>query len=182
LSQTAANAASLRGYNLPDMPLRPDVTVAALAEQGGRFLVVEERIQSRVVFNQPAGHVELGESLLEAVRRETLEETAWRFTPHALLGIYLWQPESSRRATLRFAFRGEVYDHDPARPLDRGILQAHWLTRPQLCERAPQLRTPLVLRCIDDYLAGRHYPLDLVARLDLNSAADLNSATPPLIP
>jgi len=147
------------------MPLRPDVTVAALAEQDGRFLIVEERIEGRIVFNQPAGHVELGESLLEAVRRETLEETAWCFTPHALLGIYLWQPDSNRRPTLRFAFTGEAHDHDQARPLDRGILRAHWLTRAQLCERTRELRTPLVLRCIDDYLAGRSYPLDLVALL-----------------
>ena len=153
------------------MPLRPDVTVAALTERDGRFLTVEERIRGRIVFNQPAGHVEEGESLLQAVCRETLEETAWRFTPHALLGIYLWQPESGARATLRFAFRGEAHDHDPSRPLDRGILQAHWLTRPELREREPQLRTPLVLRCIDDYLAGRQYPLDLVAHLDFDTIA-----------
>jgi 8-oxo-dGTP pyrophosphatase MutT (NUDIX family) len=152
------------------MPLRPDVTVAALAEDGGRFLVVEERIEGRIVLNQPAGHVELGESLLGAVTRETLEETAWHFTPQALLGIYLWQPASSRRATLRFAFAGTVHDHDPARPLDRGILRTHWLSRLELGEHLPRLRTPLVLRCIDDYLAGRRYPLSVVANVDPHAA------------
>ncbi len=145
------------------MPLRPDVTVAAVAETSGRFLIVEERIKGRVVFNQPAGHVEIGESLLQAVIRETFEETAWRFTPQALLGIYLWQPPSSDRATLRFAFAGSVRDHDPAQALDRGILRTHWLSRPELEQREPQLRTSLVLRCIDDYVAGRRYPLELVA-------------------
>jgi len=145
------------------MPLRPDVTVAALVEDGGRFLVVEERIKGRIVLNQPAGHVELGESLLDAVGRETLEETAWHFTPHALLGIYLWHPRSSARATLRFAFAGAVHDHEPTRPLDRGILRTHWLRRAELGERMARLRTPLVLRCIDDYLAGKRYPLEVVA-------------------
>ena len=158
------------------MPLRPDVTVAALAEDGGRFLVVEERIKGRIVFNQPAGHVELGESLLEAVRRETLEETAWRFTPQSLLGIYLWQPTAQRRTTLRFAFTGRVHNHDPAQPLDRGILRTHWLSRPELIERGSRLRNPLVLRCIDDYLAGRSHPLDLVAHLDVESAASATGA------
>jgi 8-oxo-dGTP pyrophosphatase MutT (NUDIX family) len=152
------------------MPLRPDVTVAALAEEGGRFLVVEERIKGRIVLNQPAGHVELGESLLAAVVRETLEETAWRFTPQALLGIYLWHPASSPQATLRFAFAGLVHDHDPARPLDRAILRTHWLSRSELVERTPHLRTPLVLRCIDDYLAGRRYPLEIAANVDPHAA------------
>jgi 8-oxo-dGTP pyrophosphatase MutT (NUDIX family) len=147
------------------MSLRPDVTVAAVAETSGRFLIVEERIKGRVVFNQPAGHVEIGESLLQAVVRETFEETAWRFRPQALLGIYLWQPPGSERATLRFAFAGSVHDHDPAQPLDRGILRTHWLSRSDLEEREPQLRTALVLRCIDDYVAGRRYPLELVANL-----------------
>ncbi len=152
------------------MPLRPDVTVAALAEDGGRFLVVEERIKGRIVFNQPAGHVELGESLLGAVSRETLEETAWRFTPQALLGIYLWEPPSSGPATLRFAFVGRVHDHDPARPLDLGILRTHWLSRTELGAGTRELRTPLVLRCIDDYLAGRRYPLEIVAAVDPRAA------------
>ena len=101
------------------MGSRPDVTVAAIAETGGRFLVVEERINRRLLFNQPAGHVEPGETLLAAVVREAREETAWRFEPQALLGVYLWHNPTSRREILRFAFTGCVRDHDPAQRLDR---------------------------------------------------------------
>jgi 8-oxo-dGTP pyrophosphatase MutT (NUDIX family) len=148
------------------MPLKPELTVAALAQASGRFLVVEERIKGRNVFNQPAGHVEDGETLLEAVVREAREETAWCFTPQALVGIYLWRHPGSARATLRFAFTGSVRDHDARQPLDRGILRTHWLDRSELIERGPQLRSPLVLRCIDDYLSGKRLPLDTVAWLD----------------
>jgi len=157
------------------MPLKPEVTVAALTERDGRFLLVEERIKGRTVFNQPAGHVEDGETLLEAVAREAREETAWRFTPESLLGIYLWRHPVGGRSTLRFAFTGTVDDHDAARPLDRGILGTHWLTRAELIERQPRLRSPLVLRCIDDYLAGRRHPLDLVAHLGVESAPNVEA-------
>lgn len=160
------------------MPLKPELTVAALVEERGRFLVVEERIKGRNVFNQPAGHVEEGETLVEAVVREAQEETAWRFAPQGLVGIYLWRPPGSARATLRFAFTGSVRDHDIAQPLDRGILGTHWLDRAQLIEREPDLRSPLVLRCIDDYLAGRRLPLDAVAWLDSSTASDLRAVNP----
>jgi 8-oxo-dGTP pyrophosphatase MutT (NUDIX family) len=159
------------------MPLKPEVTVAALVEQGGRFLVVEERIKGRVVFNQPAGHVETGETLLEAVAREAREETAWRFTPQHLVGIYLLRDAGSARSYLRFAFTGTAEDHDSAQPLDRGILRTHWLTRAELAERQPRLRSPLVLRCIDDYLAGRRHPLDLVAYLDRDTALNVKAVS-----
>lgn len=149
------------------MPLKPDITVAALIERGGSFLLVEERIEGRVVFNQPAGHVEEGETLLEAVVRETREETAWTFAPEALLGVYLWRNQLTGYCAIRFAFIGSVAGHDAAQPLDAGILRTHWLTRSQVIERGPQLRTPLVLRCIDDYLAGRRHPLETVACVDL---------------
>lgn len=165
------------------MPLKPEVTVAALAEQDGRFLVVEERILGRSVFNQPAGHVELGETLLEAVVRETREESAWRFTPEHLVGIYLLSGTDrevgarGHRSILRFAFAGRADDHRPGQPLDRGILRTHWLTRAELAERQPRLRSPLVLRCIDDFLAARRHPLDLVAYLDLESAVNVKSVS-----
>jgi 8-oxo-dGTP pyrophosphatase MutT (NUDIX family) len=159
------------------MPWKPDITVAALAEDRGRFLLVEERISNRRVFNQPAGHVEYGETLVEAVVRETREETAWRFRAEALLGVYLWHHPGRPRSTLRFAFTGTVSDHDASQALDRGILCTHWLTRAELLQREPRLRSPLVLRCVDDYLSGRRLPLDAVACLDLQSAAHVEAVT-----
>lgn len=153
-----------------NMARMPDITVAAVTETDGRFLVVEERINRRLVFNQPAGHVEQGESLIEAVIREVREETAWGFLPEALLGVYLWRNPTSGRSYMRFAFTGKVSDHDAQQPLDRGIVCTHWLSREDLLEREPRLRSPLVLRCIEDYIGGVRRPLDAVARLDLRSA------------
>jgi 8-oxo-dGTP pyrophosphatase MutT (NUDIX family) len=157
------------------MPLKPDVTVAAVVESSGRFLVVEERINQRNVFNQPAGHVEIGETIIEAAIRETREETAWLFEPVAMLGAYLWRNPSNGRSTLRFAFCGTVTDHRAEQPLDKGILTTHWLTRAELQERENRLRSPLVLRCIDDYLGGKRLPLDSVAYLDLHSAGQVRA-------
>ncbi|MFT3904990.1 MAG: NUDIX hydrolase [Steroidobacteraceae bacterium] len=147
------------------MVWKPEVTVAAIIEREQRFLVVEERINGRHVFNQPAGHVEDAESLVDAVRRETREETAWEFAPSALIGVYLWRHPHSGRSTLRFAFTGSVQDHDPGRPLDAPIIRTHWLSRSELQARDAQLRTPLVLRCIDDYLSGQRVPLAALGNL-----------------
>ncbi|MGH8143332.1 MAG: NUDIX hydrolase [Steroidobacteraceae bacterium] len=144
------------------MVWKPDVTVAALIERDGRFLVVEERIRGRLVLNQPAGHVENGESLQAAVIRETLEESAWRFIPEALLGLYLWRSPRGH-TTLRIAFTGSVDDFDAQRMLDPPVMATHWLSRAQLLARRGQLRTPLVMHCIDDFLAGRRLPLAAVA-------------------
>ena len=152
------------------MSRTPDVTVAAVTERAGRFLVVEERVRQRLVFNQPAGHVEHGETLLAAVVREVREETAWRFEPMALLGVYLWRNPGNGRTTLRFAFTGAVADHDAAQKLDRGIVRTHWLSPGELEAREAQLRSPLVLRCVRDYLAGQRRPLEPVAALDLRTA------------
>jgi 8-oxo-dGTP pyrophosphatase MutT (NUDIX family) len=146
------------------MVWKPDVTVAALIERDGRFLVVEERIGRRIVINQPAGHVEDGETLEAAVRRETLEETAWHFTPSALLGLYLWRSPRGH-STLRIAFVGTVDRFESQRRLDPPVLRTHWLTRAELAERGARLRTPLVLRCIDDYLAGQRLPLASLASM-----------------
>jgi 8-oxo-dGTP pyrophosphatase MutT (NUDIX family) len=153
-----------------NMARTPDITVAAVTETAGRFLVVEERINRRLVFNQPAGHVERGETLLAAVVREVREETAWGFKPAALIGVYLWRNPTSDRFYMRFAFTGKVMDHDAGQPLDRGIVGTHWLSRDDLRQREPHLRSPLVLRCIEDYLGGIRLPLDPVAKLDLQSA------------
>jgi 8-oxo-dGTP pyrophosphatase MutT (NUDIX family) len=154
--------------------LEPDITVAAVASRDGRFLVVEERISGRLVFNQPAGHLEDHETLLEAVVRETREETAWRFAPDALLGIYVWRHPVSGVTTFRYAFTGTVDDHQTDQPLDRGIVAAHWLTRAELAAREARLRSPLVLRCIDDFLAGKRAPLDTIT--DVASAASASLA------
>jgi len=141
------------------MVWKPDVTVAAVIERSGRFLLVEERIRGHLVLNQPAGHLEDGEALLDAVIRETLEETAWQFTPEALLGIYQWRSPRAH-TTLRIAFSGSVHAYDAARPLDPPIVTTHWLAHEEIVQRAARLRTPLVLRCIEDYLGGRRLPLD----------------------
>jgi len=148
----------------------PEITVAAVTETDGRFLVVEERISRRLVINQPAGHVEAGETLLEAIVREVREETAWHFTAHELLGVYLWRHPGTGRTTKRFAFTGRVSDHRNGQALDKGIIATHWLTHAELKRREPQLRSPLVLRCVDDYLAGQRQPLATVAALELGAA------------
>jgi 8-oxo-dGTP pyrophosphatase MutT (NUDIX family) len=147
------------------MSLRPDLTVAAIVERDGQFLLVEERVGNAMVFNQPAGHVERGEELVAAVIRETLEETAWTFRPEALTGIYLWDQPEKQKSFLRFAFCGQVVSHDAQRRLDRGIERALWMNRSQLVMRSSRLRSPMVMHCIDDYLQGRRYPLEVVQHL-----------------
>ena len=126
------------------MSWNPEVTVAAIVERDGRFLMVEERIGGRLVLNQPAGHLEDRETLLEAVIRETREETAWRFQPEALVGIYLWRNPDNDRSFLRFAFCGTVDDHQPTQPLDTGIVRALWMSHEQLLAQPARLRSPLV--------------------------------------
>jgi ADP-ribose pyrophosphatase YjhB (NUDIX family) len=139
---------------------RPRITVAAVIERGGQFLLVEEEDEGRVVLNQPAGHLELHESLQDACRREVLEESAWDFEPRALVGIYLWRKPGSGPAYLRFAFCGEPGEQVPGRKLDAGIVRAVWLHSDEIRATAARHRSPLVLRCVEDYLAGRRYPLD----------------------
>lgn len=143
------------------MTIRADLTVAAIVERDGRFLLVEERAGNRMVFNQPAGHVECGETFLDAVVRETLEETAWTFHPQALVGVYHWEQPERQRSFLRIAYCGEVSTHDASRELDRGIERAVWLNHDQLLARGNRLRSPLVMRCIEDYRAGRRFPLEV---------------------
>jgi 8-oxo-dGTP pyrophosphatase MutT (NUDIX family) len=147
------------------MVWKPDVTVAAVAERDGRFLFVEERASGRVVINQPAGHLEDGETFLDAVVRETLEETAWQFRPTAIVGVYVWRPQHQSRTFLRVAFAGELDAHDPSRPLDHGILRTRWLARAELAQPRLRLRSPLVAQCVDDYLAGVRHPLSLIRHL-----------------
>jgi 8-oxo-dGTP pyrophosphatase MutT (NUDIX family) len=138
------------------------VTVAAICERDGRFLVVEEETDEGVRLNQPAGHLEPDEALVQGVVREALEETAWSFAPRCLVGIYRWQHPANGVTYVRFAFAGDALAHDPARALDHGILRALWLTVDELKAQASRHRSPLVLACIQDYLAGRRFPLDLI--------------------
>ena len=146
-------------------PWKPSVTVAAVIERDGRFLLVEEETTTGIRLNQPAGHLDPGESLLAAAARETLEETAFGFTPTQLVGIYLWrsEPLAGNGATyLRFAFCGELGAHHPDRALDDGILRALWLTPSEIAARADEHRSPLVHRCVEDYLRGARFPLELL--------------------
>jgi len=182
-------------------PWKPNVTVAAMIERDGRFLLVEEETDEGIRINQPAGHLDEGESLVAACARETLEETAWHFTPKALVGIYQWRrPAGDRLAAgpsqgeagqdcdpersegerpsplaqgrgmggrssityLRFAFCGELGGHEDLRILDQGILRALWLTPDEMAAARQRHRSPLVMQCVTDYLAGRRYPLELI--------------------
>jgi 8-oxo-dGTP pyrophosphatase MutT (NUDIX family) len=146
------------------MTLKPDVTVAAVVERDGRFLIVQERAARRTVLNQPAGHLEEGESLLQAVIRETLEETGYPFVPEAVTGLYLWRGPGER-TFLRVAFAGSVGERVNGAPLDRAIIRTAWVSREHLREREAELRSPMVLRCIEDYLRGVRYPLELLNHL-----------------
>jgi len=147
-------------------PWKPSVTVAAVVERDGRFLMVEEATPDGVRLNQPAGHLDPGESLVQAAAREALEETAHAFDPTALLGVYVARSvprdEPEGVTYVRFAFTGELGAREPGRELDREILRTLWLTPDEIRARMAQHRSPLVMRCIDDYLAGRRFPLDLV--------------------
>jgi 8-oxo-dGTP pyrophosphatase MutT (NUDIX family) len=147
------------------MAWKPDITVAAIITRGAQFLVVEELIQGQRVINQPAGHVEANESPHDAVIREVLEETTWQFLPQHIVGVYLWRKPGSTTDTLRIAYCGELGTHDPTRRLDQPVIANHWLSRTDLAAMNGRLRTPLVLRCIDDFLAGRRLPLDVLADL-----------------
>jgi 8-oxo-dGTP pyrophosphatase MutT (NUDIX family) len=137
------------------------VTVAAVAQRDGRFLVVEEHAEGELRLNQPAGHLEPGESLLQAVAREALEESGHHFTPVALIGVYRWRAPSGV-TYVRFAFAGDAKGPLPSHVLDAGIVRALWLTPQALRAESARHRSPLVMRCVEDCLAGRRHPLDLL--------------------
>jgi len=141
---------------------RPNTTVAAVIERGGRFLLVEEQTDAGVRLNQPAGHLEAGESLLDAVRREVLEEAGYAFTPEGLVGVYL---APGKTTYLRFAFYGSVGDAPVSTQLDSGIIAARWLDYDALVASADRLRSALVTRCVDDWRAGARHPLSLLHTL-----------------
>ena len=152
----------------PHMIEKVDVTVAAIIEKDNRFLLVEERTGGKIVLNQPAGHLEPGEFLTDAVTREVIEETGFAFRPTEFLGCYLWHCIEASATFLRFSFCGEATPPAATPILDEGIIATHWLTRHQLMARESELRSPLVMRCIDDFQAGIRYPLAAVNELPLD--------------
>ena len=147
------------------MVWKPHATVAAIVERDNKFLMVEELIHGKHVFNQPAGHLDPDESLIDAVIRETQEESAWQFVPEAVTGIYLWKHPENGKTFLRFAVCGTCQNHDPEQALDDGIVAAVWKTRDELLANPLTLRSPMVINCIDDYLAGKRYPLDMLVNV-----------------
>ncbi|MEY8689527.1 MAG: NUDIX hydrolase [Leptothrix sp. (in: b-proteobacteria)] len=164
---------------MSDLRWKPSVTVAAIVEQHGRFLLVEEETSDGLRLNNPAGHLEPGESPQQGVIRETLEETARHFTPQALLGIYLSRlpPDPGREdiTYLRFAFCGTVGEVLPGLALDHGIVRTLWLSPDEIRASVARHRSPLLLTCMEDHLAGRRLPLDTIT-IDASVLARL---TPP---
>lgn len=144
------------------MRFTPHITVASVITDQERFLLVEEHDGGRIVFNQPAGHLEASESLIQAAHRETLEETGWEVTIEAVLGVYLYTSTGNQVTYQRICFIGTPVRHHPHRALDQGIIAAHWLTYAQIKTKTHQLRSPLVLHCIEDYLQGHRFSLDLI--------------------
>lgn len=145
---------------------KPNVTVAAVIERDGKFLLVEEETAAGLRYNQPAGHLESDESLLDAVVRETLEESACHFVPQHLIGIYRWHSAESDTTYLRFAFSGIIDGHEPGRELDSGIIRTLWQSYEEIRASRSRHRSPLILRCIEDYLAGKRFPLELLVHYD----------------
>jgi len=145
---------------------KPNVTVAAVMERDGRYLLVEEETDAGLQFNQPAGHLEPGESLVAASAREALEETAWHFKPTGLVGIYQWPRPQGDITYLRFAFSGEVGDFESERTLDSGIVRAVWMTPAEIQATRARHRSPLIWQCVEDHMAGRCFPLDVIRHYD----------------
>lgn len=149
-----------------DRGWKPNVTVAAVVEREGRFLMVEEETADGLRFNQPAGHLEAGESLVQAAIRETLEETAYPFEPDCLVGVYQWPRPQGDITYLRFAFGGKVGEAIAGRQLDTGIVRALWMTPAELRACRERHRSPLIEQCMEDWLAGRRYGLELLRHYD----------------
>jgi len=147
---------------------KPHLTVASVIERENKYLLVEEHTDNGIAFNQPAGHVENGESIFSAIKREVNEETAWQFEPEAIIAIQLWRKNPEYPSFLRVCFSGKVHSHNAEQKLDDDIITTHWLSREQIAKKKQQLRSPLVLKSVDAYLSGERYPLSLLkSYLDL---------------
>ena len=144
---------------------KPNVTVATVVERDGCFLLVKEHTSQGIRYNQPAGHLEHGETLLDAARRETLEESGWQVEPYALIGIYQTEARHDDMTYLRFAFACRAIEYHRDRPLDQGIISADWFTAQQIGELSAEHRSPAVARCLYDYLQGQRHPLALIQHL-----------------
>ena len=141
---------------------RPNVTVAAIIERDGQFLLVEEETSEGIRINQPAGHLEQDETLIDAVKREVLEETAWQFQPESLTGVYLRTDRASGITYLRFCFFGSCSNHDGQRSLDPDIIRTLWMDCDQMEAASDRMRSPLVIQCLRDYLSGQSYPIEML--------------------
>lgn len=156
---------AVKKESLRTEPWKPNATVAAIVEQNNQFLLIEEETERGNRFNQPAGHLEDGETLIQAVIRETLEESAYDFTPQSLLGIYHCKHAHNDITYLRFSFIGKIGSHYPNQALDKGIIRAVWMSVEEIREKQAIMRSHQVLTCIEDYLAGKHYPLEVITHL-----------------
>lgn len=148
------------------MTWKPHFTVAAIIEENGKFLLVEELVDGEKVLNQPAGHLDDNESILNAVIREVEEETATVFQPMKLTGLYRLKLEAKDRTYIRLCFSGKIIKALENQALDSDIIRTLWLSYEEIMQHKDQLRSPLVLECIDDYRKGKHYPLELLKDLD----------------
>lgn len=144
------------------MVWKPHVTVAAVIEKNKQFLLVEENTNNGIEFNQPAGHLDPGEKLIDAIKREVNEETAWQFNPAYIIAIQLWRKTPDSSSFLRVCFSGSVHSYNANQALDDDIITTHWLTYDEILARKKALRSTLVLKSIDAFLAGEHYPLSLI--------------------
>ena len=143
----------------------PRVTVAAIVERNQEYLCVRETILGKQVINQPAGHLEQHETLIQAVQRETLEETGWTVEPQSVIGIYLWSPPDQNLTFLRVTFHCTGVELNPHAPIDPDIDDAVWLTEQQIESQKSSLRSPLVLQCVYDYKQGKRYPLTILSSI-----------------
>ena len=144
------------------MSWAPHVTVATIVERDNRFLMVYEEADGQKVYNQPAGHLEPNETLQTAALRETLEETGWTVSLTGVVGVNLYTAPSNGITYCRTTFIAHAISHNPTLPLDTGIIETVWLSHAELVERKDQLRSPMTLQIIEEYLAGRRFPLDVV--------------------